>query len=183
MGEAAHLSSAGEALGCHAGVRVVMAETYQDEAQAEREEGRALDFKAASLAGLIVGFLVVLFPRGSPWSGITFFSPTVMGRTMGEPGGSFLMPLLAHLALSLGYAIIIGLVVQRLHRAKAVIAGGIVGVVLFLVNWAVFHFLVRDATARESIVLLTHVGFGLMAAGAYKGHSKPVARRAVASER
>ena len=153
-----------------------MAEAYREEAYID-EHRRAVDFKAAMGAGLLIGLLIALFPRGSPWAGMTFFSPTIMGRTVTEPGGSFLLSLGAHLALSIGYAIIIGLVVDKLRRVKAVIAGGIVGAVLFLINWAVFNFLVTDGTARETVVLLTHLAFGLIAAGAYKGLSKPAIAR------
>jgi hypothetical protein len=145
-------------------------ETYSEEV---RTDHRRIDFKAALGAGLGVGLLFAVFPRGSPWAGVTFFSPTVMGRSMGEPGNSFLAALLPHLALALGYAIIIGLAVHRLRRVKAVVAGGVVGVVLFLVNWLVFNFLVPDDTGRESVVFLTHLAFGLITAGAYKGLSKP----------
>ena len=152
-----------------------MAEIYQR--YGRRRHRRAIDLKAAIGAGLIVGFLIVMFPRGTPWSGLTFFSPTIMGRLLMEPAGSFLAPLLAHLALALGYAIIIGLIVERLRRVAAVAAGGVVGAGLFVINWAVFHFLVSDGTTNELIVLLTHVAFGLITAGAYKGLSKPVARR------
>src|SRR5688500_755726 len=153
-----------------------MAEVYRQDTYVE-EHRRAVDFKAAMGAGLLIGLLIALFPRGSPWSGMTFFSPTVMGRTLIEPGGSFLLSLFAHLALSLGYAIIIGLVVDKLRRVKAVIAGGIVGAVLFLVNWATFNFLVTDGTTRETVVLFTHLAFGLITAGAYKGLSKPAIAR------
>jgi predicted histidine transporter YuiF (NhaC family) len=149
-----------------------MADAYREDAYIE-EHHRAIDFKAALGAGLLIGLLIALFPRGSPWSGMTFFSPTVMGRTVIEPGGPFLLSLGAHLALAVGYAIIIGLVVEKLRRVKAVVAGGIVGAVLFVINWAVFNFLVTDGTARESVVLFTHIAFGLITAGAYKGLSKP----------
>src|SRR5687767_15292167 len=103
-------------------------ETHYEERQIEHR--RAVDFKAALGAGLVVGLLIALFPRGSPWAGLTFFSPTVMGRSMGEPGSSYMTALLPHLALSIGYAIIIGLVVEHLRRFKAVVAGAIVGCVL-----------------------------------------------------
>jgi hypothetical protein len=149
-------------------------ETYAEE---DRPGYRRIDFKAALGAGLAVGLLIALFPRGSPWAGVTFFSPTVMGRAMGEPGSSFLAALLPHVALSIGYAIIIGLVVERLRRVKAVLAGAVVGSVLFLINWAVFNFLVQDGAGRESVVFFTHLAFGLMCAGAYKGLSKPAVAR------
>ena len=149
----------------------------------EEEHRRAVDFNAAMSAGLLIGLLVALFPRGSPWSGMTFFSPTVMGRTLTELGGSFVLSLGAHLALSIGYAIFIALIVDKLRRVKAVIAGGIVGAVLFLLNWAVFKFLVTDGTTREALVLFTHIAFGLMAAGAYKGLSKPAVARVTAEDR
>lgn len=154
-------------------------EAYSEE---DRTERRRIDFKAALGAGLVVGLLIALFPRGSPWAGLTFFSPTVMGRAMGEPGGSFMAALLPHLALAIGYAIIIGLVIERLRRVKAVIAGAIVGCVLFLINWAVFNFLVQDGVGRESVVFFTHLAFGLICAGAYKGLSKPAVARVI-SER
>lgn len=154
-----------------------MAEGHHDDSLEHRH---AADFKAAVGAGLLIGLVIAMFPRGSPWSGMTFFSPTIMGRTLIEPGGSFLLSLGAHLALSVGYSIVIALIVDRLRRAKAVIAGGIVGAVLFLINWAVFNFLVTDGTARESVVLLTHIAFGLITAGAYKGLSKPPVARVTA---
>ena len=145
-------------------------ETYDEE---ERAEHRFIDFKAALGAGLAVGLVIALFPRGSPWSGTTFFAPTVMGRAMGEPGGSFLGAMLPHLSLAIGYAIMIGLAVERLRRVKAVLAGALVGCILSLINWAVFTFLVKDGTGRESVVFFTHIAFGLICAGAYKGLSKP----------
>jgi predicted histidine transporter YuiF (NhaC family) len=153
-----------------------MAGAYRGDVYIE-EHRRAVDFMAAMGAGLLIGLLLALFPRGSPWSGMTFFSPTVMGRMVTEPGGSFLYSLGAHMALSVGYAIIIGLVVDKLRRVKAVVAGGIVGAALFLVNWAVFRFLVTDGTGRESVVLFAHIAFGLITAGAYKGLSKPAVAR------
>jgi hypothetical protein len=148
----------------------------------EEEQGRAVDFNAAMSAGLLIGLLIALFPRGSPWSGMTFFSPTVMGRTLTELRGSFLLSLGAHLALSIGYAIVLGLIVEKLRRVKAVVAGGIIGAVLFLLNWAVFKFLVTDGTTLESLVLFTHIAFGLMAAGAYKGLSKPAVVRVISGD-
>jgi hypothetical protein len=147
-------------------------ETYSEEAVVEH---KSMDFKAALSAGLGVGLLFALFPHGSPWSSLTFFSPTVMGRYMTEPGGSFLAALLPHLGLSVGYAILIGLVVHRLRRVKAVLVGGAVGAVLFLINWLVFNYLVKDGSGHEPVVFFTHLAFGLMAAGAYKGLSKPTA--------
>jgi hypothetical protein len=145
-------------------------ETYSEEAGAGR---RGIDFKAALGAGLGVGLLMALFPRGNPWSSLTFFSPTVMGRTMGEPGSSFLAALLPHLGLSVGYAILIALVVHHLRRVKAVLAGGAVGAALFVINWLVFNYLVKDGAGHESVVFFTHLAFGLMTAGAYKGLSRP----------
>ena len=159
-----------------------MAEAYREDSYEEGHR-RAVDFNAAMSAGLLIGLLIALFPRGSPWSGMTFFSPTVMGRTLTELSGSFLMSLGAHLALAVGYAIIIGLIVDKLRRVKAVIAGGIVGAMLFLLNWAVFKFLVTDGTTRESLVLFTHIAFGLITAGAYKGLSKPPVARVAADDR
>jgi predicted histidine transporter YuiF (NhaC family) len=146
----------------------------------EGEDRPAMDFNSAMSAGLLIGLLIALFPRGSPWSDMTFFSPTVMGRTLPELGGSFLSSLGAHLALSVGYAIIIGLIVNKLHGVRAVITGGIVGALLFLLNWTVFKFLVTDEVTREAMVLFTHVAFGLMTAGAYKGLSKPPVARVIA---
>ena len=153
-----------------------MAAVYHQDTY-EEEHPRAVNLKAAVGGGLFIGLLIAVFPRGNPWSETTFFSPTVMGRNLIEPGGSFLLSLGAHLALAIGFAIIIGLVAEKLRRVKAVIAGGIVGAILFLLNWAVFNFLVTDGTTRETVVLFTHIAFGLITAGAYKGLSKPAVAR------
>ena len=66
-----------------------------------------------------------------------------------------------------------------MHRRLFAIAAG---AVLFLLNWAVFEFLVTDGTTRESLVLFTHIAFGLITAGAYKGLSKPPVARVTADD-
>ena|SRR5882762_4570952 len=39
-------------------------------------------WRAAALAGLVIGAWFLLFPRGIPWSSVTFFSAAVMGQVM-----------------------------------------------------------------------------------------------------
>jgi hypothetical protein len=69
-----------------------------------------------------------------------------------------------------GYALVIALVVTRLRGMWAVALGAAVGLGLYCLNFLVFHFLLTvDHTATEVPVLVTHVVFAAIAAGAYKG--------------
>src|SRR5258705_961568 len=108
---------------------------------------RPVRWGAAAVAGLIVGGLFFLFPRGIPWTSVTAFSATVMGRVM-PPEVPYLTAILAHLILSGGYGLVIGAVVNKLRPELALLMGAIVGFGLYLLNFAAVHFLFHWAYGR-----------------------------------
>src|SRR5579872_2231963 len=109
------------------------------------------------LAGLIAGIVLLFIPRGSPWSGISFFSSVIMGRPV--PNGVF-MPLtvvcLVHLLLSEIYGLLISWFVSNVTQARAVITGAIIGLVLYVANLAVVTVALPAWRTNEVGVLFTH---------------------------
>lgn len=121
-------------------------------------------------AGFIAGLVLMIVPRGSPWSALTFFAPVVMGRVVPETAG---LPLIItkalHLILSIGYGFIISLIVMRITQMRAIIVGAIVGLALYFANLAVFSAAFPEMKGDELTVAFTHIVFGAIAAGAYRG--------------
>jgi Mg/Co/Ni transporter MgtE len=74
-----------------------------------------------------------------------------------------------HLVLSVIYGFIISLVVINLHELRAVFIGGIVGLVLYLINFGVVSAWLPGLRGNEVSVIVTHGVFGLITAGAYRG--------------
>ena len=103
-----------------------------------------------------------------------------MGR--GIPA-SLGMPLLAtwlvHLAISLAYGLIISRVVSGLRKGRAFFAGALTGLLLYLANFAAISAFWPRLRGDEIAVVFTHLVFGLIAAGAYRGllRRAPVAAR------
>ena|ERR1041385_1522191 len=134
-----------------------------------KEQGH-LQWSAALEAGVIVGVVLLIVPRGSPWSALTFFSPVIMGRALRNVAE---MPLvliwLIHLTISIVYGLIISRIVAGLTRSRAVLTGGITGLALYLLNLLVVSFAWPHLRGNELSVLFTHIVFGLLAAGVYRG--------------
>ena len=132
-------------------------------------EGR-FQWASALAAGLIAGVILLLIPRGSPWSAVSFFSSVIMGRAV--PAGSDI-PLLAACLLHLGVAEIYGLIIAwfviHVTRGKAILTGALIGLVLYLVNLAIVSLVLPAWRGNEPGVLVTHVVFALIAAAAYRG--------------
>jgi hypothetical protein len=136
----------------------------------EPERHVQFQWMAALGAGLIPGILLLLAPRGSPWAGISFFSSVVMGRPL--PAG-LVMPLpvlcLVHLLIAEVYGLIISACGTHLTQGRAVLTGGIVGLILYFVNLGMVTWAFPAWRGSEIGVLFTHVVFGLIAGGAYRG--------------
>ena len=132
------------------------------------EAPRPIRWSAAVLAGLIIGAWFLIFPRGVPWSSVTFFSATVLGRVM-PPDVPFVAAAVLHLAIAACYALVIAVVVHRLRPELAILAGAVIGFGLYLLNLAVVYYLFHWAYGRESAVIVAHVLFGAFTAGAYRG--------------
>jgi hypothetical protein len=101
-------------------------------------------------------------------------SPTLMGRDL-KPSGTAdsyaaLVTIVAQLLVSLLYACIIAPLVTRFRGMWAIGLGGLIGLGLYGLTFLVFHFLQGlDWSGSELPVLVTHLVFGLVVAGLYKG--------------
>ncbi len=134
------------------------------------EHRHDFQWPAALGAGLIPGLILLIVPRGSPWSALTFFTPVVMGRTVPpQTGMSLGSSMLLHLAIAIVYGLIISRVVARVTQLRAVVAGGITGLILYLINFGVVSWSVPEFRGNEVLVVFTHAVFGLIAGGAYRG--------------
>jgi hypothetical protein len=121
-------------------------------------------------AGFLAGLVMMIVPRGSPWSALTFFAPVVMGRVIPETAGiPLVMTKAMHLILSIGYGFIISAVVMRITQMRAIIVGAIVGLALYFANWAVIGAAFPELKGDELTVAFTHMVCGGITAGAYRG--------------
>jgi tetrahydromethanopterin S-methyltransferase subunit E len=90
-----------------------------------------LQWRAVLGAGFIAGLVLLIVPRASPWSVLTFFAPVVMGRVVPEElGMPVFLSKVVHMGLAMVYGFIISLVVMRIHQLRAVFAGAAIGLVL-----------------------------------------------------
>jgi len=133
-------------------------------------DGSQLHWRAALGAGLIAGGILLLVPRGSPWSAFTFFEPGVMGRNVARIA-SIPLPVtwLIHLSISVFYGFIVSAAAIRLTKWRAILIGGLIGLALYFLNIGVVSVLLPGLLGAESLVAFTHFVFGLLAAGAYRG--------------
>jgi hypothetical protein len=93
-----------------------------------------------------------------------------MGRTI---PGTIEVPLIlvwaVHLAVSLVYGLIISRMVATLRHRRAFVTGALGGLVLYAVNLGVVSSLWPALRGAEFSVVVTHLVFGLITAGAYRG--------------
>ena len=127
-------------------------------------------------AGLIPGVVLLILPHATPWEGLTVFTPAIIGRQVPASWGMNVFGVVViHLALSLVYGLIISLSVMSARQMRALLVGGVVGLVLYALNLLVVSLWIPGLRTDEVPVVLTHLVFGLVAAGAYRG----LLRRAV----
>jgi len=143
---------------------------YQAAPILEPENGRRIQWGPAIGAGFIPGAILLIVPRGSPWSSLTFFSPVIMGRTA-PPGVELPLAMLylIHLLVSIIYGLIIAGVVAGLRIERAIVAGGLAGLVLYVINFGIVSAFWPGWCGGEVTVVFTHIVFGLITAGAYRG--------------
>jgi hypothetical protein len=125
-------------------------------------------------AGLIVGAITFLVPRGIPWVGSGAIDPAIMGREV-APGESstplfFFSVMTLHLFLSALYAIILAPIVHGFRNWMAGAVGGVVGLVLYFINYAIAGIIMdMSGVQREWPAIVLHIIFGVVCAETYKG--------------
>jgi len=135
---------------------------------------KKLQWLTALKAGLATGGIFLIFPLGSPWSAMSLDSGAVMGRSHSLHGsGSTVGTILLHLILAIIYTVIIASLVKRFHAWRAVVAGGVVGLLLYGVNLAIVSFAAPQFAGMEGRVAFTHFTFGFISAALYKGMARP----------
>lgn len=141
------------------------------------------DWRAAVWAGIIAGLafliaemlLVWLVMGMSPWAPPRMMAAILLGKDVLPPPADFSLAALAaamavHLPLSIAYGLLLGWIVRRLEMGAALLAGAAFGLVaVYLVNFyliapVLFPWFVE---ARNWISIAAHLGFGMVAAGAY----------------
>src|SRR5437588_5854258 len=80
---------------------------YQPQVKGEPIGGKQVQWGPAIGAGLIAGFILLIVPRGSPWSSLTFFQPTILGRSLPGPTMPLMLAWLLHLLVSIIYGLFI----------------------------------------------------------------------------
>ena len=138
----------------------------------QHQEWRArqhISIAAILKAGLGTGLLFFVVSGGSPWSTAGTMN-AIMGRDIPL---SFPMLALGHLALSLVYMVVIASAIYRLRTPVAVFVGLAVTMVLYGLNFAIFHLLGGTMQSPEFRVFLVHFMFGLFASLLYKALSVP----------
>lgn len=137
-----------------------------------------LDWKAATLAGVIAGvvflvleiILVATVGGGSPWGPPRMMGAMLLGREVLPPPatfhlGVFVVAVAIYFVLSIIYGIILGWIIShwRMGLAKSIGVGAVFGLIIYIVNFYGFTALFPwFADARMPITLLSHVVFGLV---------------------
>jgi len=124
---------------------------------------------AAIGAGLIAGVILLIVPHGDPWAGITFFAPVIMGRDLMGQAASLWATTLMHIGLAVVYGLIISVAVRRTTQLWALIIGALIGLVLYGINFGVVSVWFSNARGNELSVAFTHLVFGAIAGGTYRG--------------
>jgi hypothetical protein len=125
------------------------------------------------LAGLVSAAILLVIPWGSPWAGITFTSPVIMGRAVpANVGIGYFEAVLLHFAVAAVYACVIALLVGRTRPDRALLTGALAGLGLYLLNFVVFRTMFAAMVGFEWPVALAHVVFGLLTTALYRGMAK-----------
>ncbi len=125
-------------------------------------------------AAVVIGLLFWLVTRGIPWAPSGLVSPTVMGREIKPPGavdfGGAGLATAMHLLCAIIYGLIMMPLIHRFQYSNAWLIGAALGAILYLINLAAFTLIGGGAPySRELPALITHLAFGIIFTGAYKG--------------
>ncbi len=165
-------------------------------ARAERERvgerTGLVNWGAALLAGLAAGILLLLLEvllvpiafRESPWAPIRMMASVIFGESLITSAaplglGAIVVGLLVHFAVSLLFAVVLGMLVRWFDWGPAALFGAGFGLVMYMILFhATWTWLGWFAAGRTAVNILLHVLFGITAALVYRavaGPPEPVA--------
>lgn len=141
-----------------------------------------VDWSAAIWAGLIAGgvflllnlFLLPLVIGGNAWVMLRLLSSIVLGPSVLAPPASYdglvlVVALIVHFALSIGFALLLAVIIHRWGLLTGIVLGGFFGFALFLINFYTFTLFFPWFFAMNSwFMLWSHVLFGALAGGVYE---------------
>lgn len=142
-------------------------------------------WRAAALAGLLAGLVATAVqlllwwatarqPVGMLLRDTRLAAAIVMGSSVLPPPATFDWSVMAaattvHGVLSIAYGLLLGRMVAHLPMRSALLAGGILGLVIFFINMYGFTVLFPwFAVSRDWITAIAHLFFGMSAALIYK---------------
>lgn len=152
----------------------------------------AVDWRAGAWAGAIAGIvfmmaemlMVWLFLGQSPWGPPRMIAAMAMGRDVLPPPAAFdttivMVAMVIHFVLSIVLGLLGAWLVQRFDRGGGAIAGAVLGLAIYLVN---FHVIAPAmfpwfTGAQNWVSVLAHVLFGAVLGAAYVGLRRPAVRR------
>ena len=144
-----------------------MVRQYEHIDPPDLENPGQVEWSKGIIAGLIAGLILIFVPQGSPWSGLAFSEPVVMGRNV--PGMSLGLVWLIHLGLSVIYGLVICRVIATYRIRRALVMAGLTGIGLYVINLATVSLIWGVEPQNEISVVFTHIVFALLTAGAYRG--------------
>lgn len=146
--------------------------------------GGAIRVMPAVWAGLIAGLVFLLFEMAmlalmgqSPWGPPRMMAAIILGENVLPPPDAYatfnlgvvLAALAVHFVLSIIYAVVFALIAERMAMSRALIAGAVFGLALYVINFhgftAVFQWF---EMARGVGSIVGHLVYGLILAFAYK---------------
>ncbi|MEO7320025.1 MAG: sodium:proline symporter [Nitrosospira sp.] len=153
----------------------------------------SLKWGAAISAGLVAGVIATAvqialwwgFLDALPWilyRDARLTAAIVMGQEVLPPPATFdwavmLVATLFHFVISIIYSLILASVISRLGRMSSILAGGVYGIILYIINMYVITIVFPwFSEVRDWITFFTHVFFGISIAVTYKAFIKPERR-------
>ena len=151
-----------------------------------------MDWGAAGWAGLAAGAAFILlqtfsglvFGEGGSTEAVRRLASVALGESVlseEQPFTTltFFAAAIVHIPLSLIYARVLAAIIHKLDMARALGVGALFGAILYFVNYyAVSDFFPWFISARGPEALVSHLVFGLLAAGIYKSLISAADRRA-----
>lgn len=141
-----------------------------------------VDWRAAFWAGLIAGaifllvnlFVTPLVIGGNAWVMVRLFASIVMGEGILAPpatfdGAALLVALVTHFALAVAYSLLIAYIIHRGGLIAGIIAGALLGLALYSINFYTLTFFFPWFFAmRSGVFVAAHLLFGALAGGIYE---------------